>query len=144
MMNGDFYFALAKALMDVMENGVLVCDSNGVIQMANTAFEKLSGYQFNELTGNEVEMLVPNSMQHYHQTERQGYQRRPVPRTMGHRAVVLMQKKNGGQQPVSITLMPVPQLDGTRDWVVANVKPRSWSELESSRSAASAITREER
>jgi len=71
------------ALLELLPEGVLVCDSRGRIAYASRRAEAMTGYRRDQLVGQPVEMLVPEGMRAAHRRHRIEYQGRPRPRPMG-------------------------------------------------------------
>src|SRR5687768_6843044 len=74
---------MLDALFEYATEGILVCDKTGLIRMANPMAEKMFGYEPNELKGQVIEVLLPMRHRGHHEKYREGYTRKPSPRTMG-------------------------------------------------------------
>ena len=53
-------------LHDSAFDGIIICDSGGIIVESNKSMEKTFGYDENELVGKPVSVLVPDSSRQYH------------------------------------------------------------------------------
>ena len=71
------------SLLELLPEGVLLCDSNGRIVYANRRLEAMTGYRQGGLVGRTVEVLVPDGVRAAHRKHRDEYQSRPRPRSMG-------------------------------------------------------------
>lgn len=90
-------------------NGIVVVDKQGIIKRVNSSIEKLFGYDRLELLGQAVEVLVPEPKVGAHRAERQSYQHRPTPRSMGIGRDLSGRRKDGSEFPVEIGLNPISQ-----------------------------------
>jgi len=84
--------------------GIIVSDTKGFIQLANPKAAELFGYPKNELQGLVVDELVPNSLKHKHAELRNKYAKEPHPRVMGIGRDLLGQRKNGTFFPIEVSL----------------------------------------
>ena len=100
-------------LLEVAPDAILEIDSKGRIVLVNAVAEKLSGYSRDELLGQSLEMLVPPELRARHVDHRANYWTRPNTRPMGSGLDLHVQRKDGSQIPVEISLSPV-ESDGDR------------------------------
>ena len=84
--------------------GIIVTDINGLIQIANPKAEELFGYEKSELQGLSVDNLVPHSLKQKHVGLRNKYANDPHPRVMGIGRDLLGQRKNGSHFPIEVSL----------------------------------------
>ena len=93
-----------QALFNYASIGILVTDSNGVIQMANKYVEQQFGYFSDELTGQKVECLIPSRFSHRHVHHREKFSSDPHSRPMGLGMELAGLKKDGSEFPVEVSL----------------------------------------
>ena len=84
--------------------GIIVINSDGEIVQANPFSENLFGYEKGELISREVEQLLPESFRKRHVKHRQGYNEKPIPRTMGANLDLYGLRKDGSKFPIEISL----------------------------------------
>lgn len=101
-----------RRLLESAPDGIVTVDGEGRILMANEQVEKLSGYSRPELIGNRVEMLVPQRVRDVHVHHRQGYMAHPRTRPMGVGLDLYLQRKDGSEMPVEISLSPMQTAQG--------------------------------
>jgi PAS domain S-box-containing protein len=95
-----------KALFDFATEGILVSDTNGIIQLANPSAERLFGYGTGELIDQKVEILIPQRFAKNHSKLREGFNAHPHARSMGNGRDLFGVAKNGREFPVEISLSP--------------------------------------
>jgi PAS domain S-box-containing protein len=100
------------ALFEYATEGILVTDSLGNIVMINPAAELMFGYEKGELAGKKIEILIPHRLSHYHEKVREGYNKKPEPRSMGVGRDLFAAKKDGTEFPVEISLSPFESENG--------------------------------
>jgi len=105
--------AVMWTLVDALQDGVALTDSNGLIALANLRLEEMSGYEHGELTGRQVESLVPADLRAAHRGHRAAYAGAPVVRPMGAGARLVAMRKDGTTFPVEISLSPVATATGS-------------------------------
>lgn len=105
----DSLFAseLGLALFNYSPDGILLVDSEGLIQMANRQVELMFGWPRTELIGQQVETLIPPDLTERHRQHRAGYTEDPVPRSMGINLHLVGRRRSGSDIPVEISLGPV-------------------------------------
>lgn len=85
--------------------GILLCDSEGEIVLANNFLLKQFGYKSaEELVGNKIEKLIPARYHHQHVPERDSYIENPSTRPMGIGRDLFGLKKDGTEIPLEISL----------------------------------------
>lgn len=110
----------AADLLDLLPDGLLVCDALGRIEFANRPLRELAGLCPDEILGRPVEALVPERLRAAHERQRDDYQRAPRPRPMGTGIRTRLRRGDGTELPVEIDLRPV-EIDGAQA-VVASVR----------------------
>ncbi len=93
-----------NALFNHATEGILITDSNGIIERANPSTEKMFGYDNNELLGKAVEILIPKPIRDKHEKHRENFNANPHARSMGKDMVLLALRKDGSEFPVEISL----------------------------------------
>lgn len=95
-----------RAVFEASPDGILVVDSEGIVQDLNPAVEALFGYAREEVLGEAVEMLLPEAFRRAHVGHRARYQRNPHARPMGAGLELRARKRDGTEFPVEISLSP--------------------------------------
>ncbi len=114
---------LGSDLVEVLPDGLLVCDGDGRIVLVNQRLEEISGYPREELLGETVELLVPDESREPHARDR----RRLAPcggaRHMGKGEPVSLRRKDGVRVSVDVALAS-REMDG-RSLFVALIRDDS-------------------
>lgn len=100
------------AILAAAPDGILLCDAQGVIQIANAQAGQMFGYTAQELVGQPVEILIPQRYRKNHIGERTAYVADPHPRPMGQGRDLVALCKDGSELPVEISLAPVVTDEG--------------------------------
>jgi PAS domain S-box-containing protein len=114
--------AIEQRLLEIFEstpNGLMVINSEGTIEKANTQAETIFGYDRGELAGMMIESLVPLKYRGHHVGDRQQYVQAPQKRAMGAGRDLFGQRKNGGEVPLEIGLNPISPQAGSE--IIASV-----------------------
>ncbi len=93
-------------MLDTAPDGILVSNEEGIILFANPKALKISGYDREELVGQSLELLVPADKRDKHRCYRNAYNQAPRLRDMGHGVEIWLQRKDGSQTPMEISLSP--------------------------------------
>ena len=101
-----------RALLESAPDAMVIVNSDGFIELANTQTERLFGYTRLELVGQSVDVLVPASLRAGHVGHRARFFADPRPREMGAGLDLLAVRKDGTQFPVEISLSPLGGPDG--------------------------------
>lgn len=99
-----------RSLVDALQDGVALADSDGVLALASRRLEEMFGYEHGQLLGQTVERLVPADLQAAHRSHRATYAKAPRTRPMADRLVGL--RKDATTFPVEISLSPVTTAAG--------------------------------
>ena len=99
-----------RSLVDALQDGVALADSDGVLALASRRLEEMFGYEHGQLLGQTVERLVPADLQAAHRSHRATYAMAPRTRPMADRLVGL--RKDATTFPVEISLSPVTTAAG--------------------------------
>ena len=112
--------AVAAALLEGAPDGVIICNAEGTIVLANRRAEELFATDREHLIGKAVEQLVPEPQRAIHAGHRRGFMRDPHTRAMGETDQLWAKRADGTTFPVEVALSPV-----TRDgeiYVIATVR----------------------
>lgn len=93
-----------KLIFETSTEGILVCNKQGEIKMANESLEKLFGYEKGELLEQKLEILLPNDLKKSHVANRDEYAQKPERKQMGAGRDLYGLKKNGSKIPIEISL----------------------------------------
>jgi len=104
--------AVVWQLVDALQDGVALADSNGAIALANTRLEQMFGYQHAELLGQPIEFLLPVDLEAAHGSHRARHAPAPRTRPMGAGARMVGLRKDGTTFPAEISLSPVTTAAG--------------------------------
>lgn len=96
--------ALLSQAVELAPDGVLIVDAAGVIAYANRSMTQLSGYT--DLVGRSVDTLVPAAVRAHHGSLRTEYAVHPTQRPMGAGLELTLERADGRQVPVEISLSP--------------------------------------
>ena len=114
--------AFFRSVLELAPDGLMVVDTNGVIQLANAQCEKLFGYPREELLGQPVEILVPVAVRAGHPALRATLEAGAAPRAMGAGRELLGVRKDGSMLPVEIGLSPLPGRAGEAAHVAVSIR----------------------
>ena len=103
MQSQDDYEAY-RALFRYSSLGIIISNSEGVIEQINPFANDLFGYEDNELIGQKIEVLLPQRFKGGHVQRRSDYNANPKARAIGIGMDLLALKKNGTEFPVEISL----------------------------------------
>jgi len=104
--------AVLWKVIDALQDGVVLADSDGVLVLANRQIEKMFGYQQDELAGHPVESLIPADLRAAHHRHLARYVQAPEARPMGAGVRLVGLRKDGTTFPVEISLSPTPTATG--------------------------------
>jgi len=96
-----------QLLLEGAPDGIVLCDSRGIIQFANDQIEKIVSYTSKELIGTSIDNLVPSNIRPNHQSMRDDYNSSPRKRPMGFGLNLNAERKDGTLLPVEISLSPI-------------------------------------
>lgn len=98
---------IIDTLFNHMNEGIIVADSKGLVQLVNPAGCKMLGYQEEELLGDTIDKLVPDYLQSRHHEHRKHFAEHSHARPMGVGLDLYARKKDGSLVPVEISLSPL-------------------------------------
>jgi methyl-accepting chemotaxis protein len=101
---GDIVQDTYHLVVEAAPTGFIAINSEGVIELVNSAFEKMFGYRRDELVGQHVEMLVPRRFRDNHPSHRKGFFVDPRARQMGVGRDLAGLRKDGSEFPIEIGL----------------------------------------
>ena len=84
--------------------GIIVCNQQGIIELANEKAHHLFGYPPTELVAGCIENLVPEAVRGHHARLRASFCAQPQVRTMGANRDLLARRHDGSVFPVEISL----------------------------------------
>ena len=93
-----------ESIFNHVNEGILIADSSGSIEVVNPRVNQMFGYELDELIGQQVEMLIPQKHREHHVSHRAGYMKDPQRRPMGKNLILRGVRKNGTEFPVEISL----------------------------------------
>jgi PAS domain S-box-containing protein len=99
-------------LVDAAPDGVIVCDHEGRIVLANAETERMFGYTREEMIGQRVDLLVPDRARSQHGRHVSSYTGAPRLRPMGIGMELTGRRKDGGEIAVEISLSPIETARG--------------------------------
>jgi two-component system, sensor histidine kinase and response regulator len=111
-----------RNVLEMAPDGMMVVNSDGIIQLANAQCEELFGYNRDELIGKAIEMLVPDHIREHHPELRAEFHKAPRTRSMGTGRELSARRKDGSLFPVEIGLSPVPAVDGQSSQVAISIR----------------------
>ncbi len=115
--------SMADQLLQIFNNspsGMLIANTDGVIQLCNPALEVMFGYEQGELAGQLVEVLVPEPLRSNHKEYRQRYVDEGMHSRIGGASGFTGCQKSGKTFPIEIEVVPIMTEDGSRQ-VLASV-----------------------
>lgn len=93
--------------VDELPDGLLVCSPDGTITAANSRLADMTGYPQAELVGMAVEVLVPAASRAGHPARRSAFAAAGATRSMGPGMQLTLQRSDGSELPVEISLAPL-------------------------------------
>ena len=84
--------------------GIIVCNQQGELVLANEKAQELFGYPTGALLGQRIEVLVPDSVRQHHAQLRASFNAHPQVRSMGHNRNLVARRQDGSEFPVEVSL----------------------------------------
>ena len=84
--------------------GIIVCNRQGEIVLANEQAHRQFGYPAEALTSLRIEALVPEAVSGHHERLRESFNARPQVRAMGHNRDLTARRHDGSVFPVEVSL----------------------------------------
>jgi two-component system sensor kinase FixL len=100
----EFDAPAQQALMDAFLEGIVVIDTEGIIERFNLAAEDMFGYSRDEMIGQDVGVLMPSPDQEQHENYIQRYLSTGVARIIGKGREVQARRKDGSNIPVHLAI----------------------------------------
>jgi len=94
-------------ILDALPNFTVLVDESGVLVFANTQALSVSGYAPQELVGLSIDCLIPERNREAHSNYFQAYLINPKLRPMATGLTFCIQRKDGTECPVEISLSPI-------------------------------------
>lgn len=113
---------ILASVLEILPDGVLIIDEQGIIRFVNSRTEFLFGYPRTDLLGQSVDRLLPDALRDSHAHHRQKFFEDPKIRPMGQGASLKGRRSNGSEIEVMINLAPVMTPQGI--YAVAVVRKR--------------------
>lgn len=96
-----------RALIESASDAMLIVDTEGTVELANTQAERLFCYNNDALLGINIEQLMPNNVRHKHASLWQHFFVEPMVRTTGVGQELIAQTLKGKTFPVEVSLSPI-------------------------------------
>lgn len=93
--------------IDELPDGLLMCAPDGTITVVNERMSAMSGYSREDLVGRNVDMLVPRDHRPHHAQRRATFVQAHVARPMGPGMNLSLERADGTELPVEISLSPL-------------------------------------
>jgi PAS domain S-box-containing protein len=93
--------------IDELPDGLIVCRPDGTVRVVNDRLVDMSGYDRDELIGSSIDVLVPTRSRDRHEALRNGFVEANRARPMGPGMQLSLQRKDGTEVPVEISLSPL-------------------------------------
>lgn len=58
--------SILEAIFDKSQDGILFCDTNGIIKLWNSGCERIFGYKAEEAIGRSLNIIIPENLQEKH------------------------------------------------------------------------------
>jgi two-component system sensor kinase FixL len=100
----EFDAAAQQVLMDAFLEGIVVIDTDGIVERFNTAAENMFGYSKDEMIGNNVDILMPGPDHEQHDNYIQRYLSTGIGKIIGKGREVKAQRKDGSFFPVHLAI----------------------------------------
>jgi PAS domain S-box-containing protein len=114
---------LMAKILEMLPDGVIVIDDQGVMRFVNQSVELMFGYPRQNMLGERLEMLLPNRLTERHTGHRRTFFENPHTRPMGVNVGPLMGlRSNGVEVELEITIGPL--VTGQGIYAVAVVRRR--------------------
>lgn len=92
------------SLFENATEGIILANQPGKIILVNPSAANMFGYESEELIGHPIEILIPERFSAHHHSLRDGFNKQPSNRVMGHGRDLYGKKKDGSDLPVEVSL----------------------------------------
>jgi PAS domain S-box-containing protein len=93
-----------RGIIDTAKNGIIVIDSQGLINEFSPAAQDIFGYAKDEVIGQSVNILMPESYAHEHSLYLRNFNQSGRTRLVGNQTVARARRKDGSEFPMEIAL----------------------------------------
>ncbi len=100
-----------RTVLDLAVSGIILIDTDGIIQMANPATERMFGYDRTELIGQNVQMLMPAPHAENHHTYVNNYMTTGEKRIIGINRELMGKRRDGSLIPIELAVSEI-KLEG--------------------------------
>lgn len=111
--------ARMKQIIEAAPNGIIMINSQGIMEVVNQQAEKIFGYHRDQMLGHPIEQLLPQRMVDSNPGNRYDFFTNPSPRPMGAGRELYALRQDGIEFPVEIGLAPIQTEEGLK--VLASV-----------------------
>jgi PAS domain S-box-containing protein len=101
-------------VVEAMPNGIIMINSDGIMEIVNIQAEKIFGYDRSELLNQKIEKLIPPEVAKEHSQNRNSFFAHPSPRQMGAGRELFGLRRDGSEFPLEIGLAPVNTKSGMK------------------------------
>ncbi len=91
-------------LVETIRQGIILSDTNGIIEFVNPAAEKLFGYQSGELPGQKLNILMPGEHSRAHDGYINNYLNSGIGKIIGIGRKLTALRKNGSRFPIYLSI----------------------------------------
>lgn len=92
------------AIVNTIDEGVVMTDASGIITLFNPACERQFGYRRDEVVGRNVAILMPPAEREAHDSRIRAYRETGTPRILGRSRDVVGRRKDGTSFPIELTV----------------------------------------
>lgn len=93
-----------EAMLDLLPDGALVVDAQGIVLFSNVAMKALCGHEAHQLAGLPLTQLLPPEYREHHQQHMRKFLDQPLRRAMGQVPALHLWHRDGLRIPVDISL----------------------------------------
>ena len=93
-----------QILAETSREGIVLANTDGIIQFVNPAVEKLFGYRHGELVGQTVKRLMPPEHSLMHDKYMKNYLQTGIPRIIGNGRQLTAKRKDGTRFPIYLSI----------------------------------------